>query len=153
LNPSLRTGSPGTRMDWARPGPPLGPSETPPPPPPSRPRPPCRPPAVGVGLRVLSGCSLPSHRLLRLHSPPLVSGVGMNQGAAGQQAAGGRTLRPAAAAAAHRPAAWHLLHLLFGCPHTLPSPPANAAIACTGLSPVRLCLPSPPACLPSPAGT
>ena len=36
--------------------------------------PPRRPPALGVGLRVLSGCSLPSHRLLRLHSSALVSG-------------------------------------------------------------------------------
>ena len=72
----------------------------------------------------------------------------MNQGAAGQQAAGGRTLRPAAAAAAHRPAAWHLLHLLFGCPHTLPSPPCKrgyrlyGAVACTPMPPLTACLPA-----------
>lgn len=37
------------------------------------PRTTCRPPAVGLGLRVLSGCRLPGDRLLRLHRPALVS--------------------------------------------------------------------------------
>ena len=34
---------------------------------------PCRPPALGVGLRVLGGCRLPGHCILRLHRAPLVS--------------------------------------------------------------------------------
>lgn len=43
----------------------------PPPPPPPRPAA-CRPPALGVGLRVLRGCGLSGDSLLRLHCPVVV---------------------------------------------------------------------------------